>query len=137
MLGEDGKEATEFAPGTDIFISLTLINSSEKPFAWEYAYECHLFQREDFLMVYKRNKGGAVGDWIPLGRPYQSPVYCLMMNVPPRQMPPGETGVFKFPWSANPANHPLSAVEYYVVAHVELSVEGETRTWDMIADFEM
>jgi hypothetical protein len=137
VLGEDQQPGTVFAPGTDIHIALKLINNSGKPFQWKYEYDCHLFQTEDFLLVYRRSEGETHGDYFPIGTPYQPPIYCLMINLPPYDLPPGETMLVNLPWSTNPDNHPLSTGKYYVVARVELNINGHLNTWDLRTDFEM
>ena len=137
VLGEDQREGTVFEPGTDVSFALKLINHSAKPFEWRYEYDCDLYQSANFLQVYKRNEGETSSDWIPLGTPYPGPVYCLMINMPPWDLPAGETMLGKVPWSSNPDNRPLSVGKYYVTAQVELNVDGQLRTWNLRADFEM
>ena len=137
ILDEHQQEGTVFEPGTDINIALKLVNRSGKEFEWKYDYECDLVQTENFLLVYGLNEGESKDDFMPLGSPYQWPIYCLMLNIPSRNLPPGETILIKAPWSHNPDNHPLAAGKYYVIANFALNVDRQSMTWNLRTDFEM
>lgn len=137
ILGEDQNESTVFAAGTDINVALKLINSSGKEFEWKYDYTCQLFQTENFLLVYKRNEGETNDDYIPIGAPYQSPINCQTINLPPQNVPPGETILIKLPWSTNPDNQPLSTGKYYIISNFALKINDQSRNWDLRTDFEM
>jgi hypothetical protein len=137
ILDEHQQEGTVFEPGTDVNIALKFINRSGKEFEWKYEYECQLVQTKNFLLVYGRNEGEIKDDYMLVGSPYQWPIYCLMLNVPSRNLPPGETMLIKAPWSRNPDNHPLAAGKYYVVANFALNVDRQSMTWNLKTDFEM
>lgn len=138
ILNEQDIEAASFEHGTDIKFALKLTNNSNQDFEWNYHYPCELLNSEDFLLVYQFIQGDdSNAYYLPVGKPYLSPINCLMINLPPQRIPPGENLVIKLSWSDNPDNEPLKIGKYFTVSNLELKSNEVKRKWDLRTDFEI
>jgi hypothetical protein len=137
-LDKNREEADVFDAGEDIGIGLKIINRSEKTVEWRFDYTCHLFQNKDFLLVYRLNDGNETNaGYFPIGTPYEPPINCYTMNLSPELVSPGEKVLINLPWSSNANNRPLTAGQYYITATVELTIDEQTKAWDLRNGFEM
>ncbi len=138
ILNEQDIEATSFEHGTDIKLALKLINNSNQDLEWNYDYSCQLLQSEDFLLVYQFIQDDESNAYyLPVGKPYLSPINCQTINLPPQRIPPGENLIIKLSWSDNPENEPLKKGKYYTVSNFEFKSNGEKKEWDLRTDFEI
>jgi hypothetical protein len=138
IFDEAGTEGTSFRKGTDIKIGLKLITDGGKHLQWSKDDECRLFSNKDFLRVFQSNESLEKPPtlYFPLGIPYQIPIYCTTMNLPPTYINAGAV-IFAFPWSSNPDNEPLVAGRYYTIATFDLIIEGKVKHWELRNDFEI
>lgn len=138
IFDEADTEGTSFRKGTDIKIGLKLVTDGGKRLQWRKDDECRLVSNQSFLLVFKSNESLEKPPtlYYPLGTPYQIPMYCAAIDLPPTYIT-GGTVIFSFPWSGNPDNEPLVAGRYYATANFELIVDGEVKRWDLRNDFEI
>lgn len=138
IFDENQKEGNAFEAGTDVRVALRIINSSGEDIQWDYDYSCLLLNTDDFLHVFKISGDNATaGAYTPIGTPYEPPVYCYAINLPPQNIVPGESVLMNIPWSTNPDNQLLSAGKYYTAASFQLTFNNQTRTWNLRTDFEV
>jgi hypothetical protein len=138
FLDENQNADVVFADSFDVRIGLKIENNSAAEIQWRYDYTCGLFQNEDFLIVYKKNESIKAGSSnLPLGKPYESPVNCYTINLPPQSIFPGENILINLPWSTNPINKPLGPGMYYSSARFSLEIENNRKIWDLRNDFEI
>ena len=134
-LDEEEVKRSTFSHGVDVNIAVQLTNTSSREFVWNYDYTCHLFQTEEFLVVYKNNESDETS---VAGTPYQSPINCPAINLPSQKiLPGGSILLIKLPWSSNPNNQLLSVGKYSIKANIDLKVKGHHRTFQVSTDFEI
>jgi hypothetical protein len=134
----DETEQNAFDVGTDIILALKVTNNSGRDFEWYYEYECVLSTQQDFLLVKKEvlTEGSNLSS-IPVGTPYQFPLNCPTINLPPRHVIPSgnEKIVVAYPWSSNPDNAELQPGKYFSKFIITIAIEGHQRSWDLRTDF--
>jgi hypothetical protein len=96
---------------------------------------CHLLNSPEFL-VYRRSKE-SIQDYVPIGTPYKTPIYCLAINYPSQRLPTGENMIAEIPWSSYSDNKLLSIGDYFVRSDFELEIDGHRRIWTMKLDFQL
>lgn len=64
---------------------------------------------QEYLMVYQRKSLLK----IPIGRPFETPVNCIAINLPIRLSPNSQDFIAGARWLDNPQNTPLEAGTYY------------------------
>jgi hypothetical protein len=139
VLDENGEEKSVFDQGTDVNFVLLLNNNSEQDLLWEYHYDCRISQQADFLLVYKLGTSDNRGEIEPvaMGKPYNTPVLCLDINLPARSIPPGEYLLVSDNWSDNKDNSPLTSGKYFTEFFYTLNINGYNKTIDVRVDFEI
>lgn len=136
---EDGAEKTKFAANTDIAFVLCLNNKSDYPIeAGSYFDFCDVYQKEDFLLIYKMvQEDTGEEHWIPYGKPYQQPAPCptiaTMVIVPAH----GETKVQGRAWNSVPDNPPFTTGMYYTAFSFTLELDGQSRRHELKLEFEV
>jgi hypothetical protein len=135
---QSGVELSVFDKGTDVILALKMTNNSDKNFEWYYDYECALSTQQDFLLVKKKiTTEDPDLTSIPVGTPYQFPLNCPAINLPPRfVIPPGsEKIVVAYPWSSNPENTELLSGEYFSEFTITIIADGQQKSWNLRTDF--
>lgn len=138
-LDEEQIERNIFSTGSEIIIALKLTNNSNKIFEWKSDYTCQLFQAGEFLVVYKRNNSDETAEtYFLVGVPYQSPINCQAINLPPQKIPVGgNLFIVKLPWSSNPGNQTLSTGEYFVKANIDININGRSESLNLATEFKV
>lgn len=136
---EVGTERTKFEANTNITFILSFNNKSDHAIeAGSYFEFCDVYQKEDFLLIYKlvRDDNGEE-NWMPYGKPYQQPAPCptvgVMVIVPAR----GETKVHGATWNNVPDNLPFTAGKYYTAFSFDLELDDQSRKHDLKLEFEV
>ncbi len=135
LMDENGTEGIVFEKGTDITFALKLINSTEREIKW-YNDGCELLASDEFLLVYLKSNE-TDDEFVPIGRPYHWPVYCLTINLDPQPIPQGHSIPVKIPWSNNLENECLGIGKYYVKANFSITIDGNSRSWNLRTAFEL
>ena len=136
---EGGTDRTKFEANTNIAFCLTLYNKSDQGIdAGSYFEFCDVYQKEDFLLIYKlvRDNNGKQ-NWMPYGKPYKEPIACPTINVRVIVPAGGETKVHGGAWNNVPDNLPFTAGKYYTAFSFDLAVDGQSRNHDLKLEFEV
>jgi hypothetical protein len=136
---EDGTERTVFEANTNITFGLSLINKSNVNIeAGAYYEHCDVYQKEDFLLIYKliRQDNGEE-KWMPYGKPYQQPAPCPTIPMPVMVTANGETKLHGRAWNSVPDNPPFTAGKYYTAFAFTLELDGQSRRHDLKLEFEV
>jgi len=138
IFDEAGTEASSFKLGTDITIALKLVSDGGKSLEWHKDAECVLYSNKNFLLVSKLDESPEAlpSSYFSLGTPYQIPVFCSAINLPPTYFSEGAV-ILEWQWSGNPDNEPLAVGRYYTTASIEVRIDGEMIRWDLKKDFEV
>jgi len=138
VFDEAGTEGSSFKLGTDITIALILVSDGGKLLEWRKDDECLLYSNMNFLLVYKLDESPAAtpSSYSPVGTPYEMPVLCSAINLPPAYFSGGAV-ILSSQWSSNPDNMPLAVGKYYTTASIGVRVDGEMKRWELKKDFEI
>lgn len=131
-------EKNTFVAGTDVVLALKITNRSSKTFEWYYDYECELSKQQDFMLVKKEIQTEDPNiTSMPVGVPYQFPLNCPTVNLPPRAvvLPGEETIVMPYAWSSNPNNTTLQTGKYFSEFTITIEIEGHRKSWNLKTDF--
>lgn len=135
---ENGTEKVAFDEGEDVAFAVIIVNRSDRSFEWRYDYTCGLLQSDDFLLVRRKLTTGNPNETgPPVGQPFQTPVYCPAISLPPQMIVPGETILVEMPWSANPDNPELLPGKYYTEFVIGLTISSEQRSWHLRTEFQI
>ena len=114
VLDKDGNQSFQFGPEADITLALKAINHSNDTLELSDYYNfCDLANdNEEFFLVYKETQ---LNDLIPIGRPFETPVSCIKINLPIFiPLPPqSELYIAMARWLDNPNNSPLKQGTYF------------------------
>ena len=137
-------ETSVFESGEDIALSFKAINNSGKALELKLKSNylaCKEFQNDkDFLFVNKKSDNYNVNSsFFPIGKPYLNTINCETINLPyyAQIFPRGETILDSTFWSSNPDNKKLALGKYFTAFTLTLDVEGQSKTWNLRADFEV
>lgn len=136
---ENGIERTIFKANTNITFGLSLVNKSDHDIeAGSYYDYCNVYQKEDFLLIYKlMTQDNGEEKWIAYGKPYQEPVACPTFSVAITVPASSEAKLHGGAWNSNPDNQPLTAGKYYTAFSFTLELDGQSRTHDLKLEFEV
>lgn len=123
ILDRHGNEKYNFDSEADITLVLRATNNLKDTLELGKYYSfCHLPNIiEDFFMVYKATQ---FNELIPIGRPFDFPVYCIDMYSPVFVPPNSEISVYKARWLDNPNNSPLESGRYF--SAFTINIAGKT-----------
>ena len=138
-------EKSVFELGEDIVLAFEAINNSEKDLELKLKsnyLSCKVFQNEnDFLFVNKKSDNYNVDlSFVPIGKPFLNPINCETINLPyyTQIFPIGKTILESTFWNSNPENKELKPSKYFTVfTFTLLDIEGNSKTWNLRADFEI
>ena len=136
---EGGTERTKFEANTNITFGLSFTNKSNQDVhAGSYFQFCDVYQKEDFLLIYKlvRDDNGEE-NWMPYGKPYQQPAPCPTINLPLIVPAHNEVKVHGGAWNNVPDNPPFTAGKYYTAFLFDLELDGQSRKHDLKLEFEV
>lgn len=136
---EHGTERTVFEANTNITLGLSLINKSNEDIEAGTSYDfCDVYQKEEFLLIYKLISNDNGGEkWIPYGKPYQQPAPCPTIGAPIFVPAKGELKLHGGTWNNNPDNPPFTAGKYYTAFSFTLELDGQSRKHDLKLEFEV
>lgn len=118
-IDRDGNERNVFDSESDFTLVLNSINHSDDtvnlgPYQNFYLYAD---ENSEFFLVYKESLRGNL---VPIGRPFKSPLICLMINISIKIYPHSEQYLFSGRWLDNPQNFPLESGNYYAGFTIDL-----------------
>ena len=99
----EGNYRSTFKSGENIIFEFMILNSSLNDFIWPND-ECRLLNTEEFLLIYKIDQNHKLA----IGKPHITPVYCNLVNLPDKTLPPGEHVIVEMSWK-NTSDDPLYA----------------------------
>jgi len=136
-LDENWGEKRVFAEGENIALGLKAINRSSEEVLFSNYYDlCSLSGFEDFMLVYKWETVFARKKrLVPVGRPFEMPIYCIAINLPVKIPAQSEVLLSAAWWDDNPSNSPLTKGSYYSSFSYEMRIDNFHKTFDMKVNF--